>query len=131
MSEEIVVEQVSFTVPEFCARNRISHATFYKLRKANRGPRTMMLGNAIRITADAEKDWQRARVEETAELVGSAERRAASRTSLNSARGRPLRRISSSANVKRSERRGGRGDEREQRGPAVARRSSEDVFVVS
>jgi hypothetical protein len=66
-------QQVSFTISEFCARNRISVATFYKPKKVNAAPRTMTVLNAIRITADAEREWQRAREAEAAELAGSVE----------------------------------------------------------
>jgi hypothetical protein len=57
------VGRSSFTKAEFCQRNAISIALFYKLRKQGRGPREM-LG---RITADAEKDWQREREAEAAQ----------------------------------------------------------------
>ena len=53
----------SFTKSEFCQRNAISIAFFYKLRRQGKGPREM-LG---RITADAEKDWQREREAEAAQ----------------------------------------------------------------
>jgi hypothetical protein len=51
------VGRSSFTKREFCERNGISIAYFYKLRAAGKGPREM-LG---RITAEAERDWHRAR----------------------------------------------------------------------
>jgi hypothetical protein len=53
-------ERVAFTVLEFCFRNRISRPTYHRLRAQGRGPVEMRLGlNAIRITAEAERDWQR------------------------------------------------------------------------
>src|SRR5215831_18291547 len=54
------LERVAYTVPEFCFRNNISRPTYHRLRAEGRGPVEMRLGlNAIRITADAERDWQR------------------------------------------------------------------------
>jgi hypothetical protein len=53
------LERVAFTVPEFCFRNNISRLTYHRLRADGRGPVEMRLGlNAIRITAEAERDWQ-------------------------------------------------------------------------
>lgn len=57
------VARSAFTKTEFCARNSMSRSFFYKIRKQGRGPREM-LG---RITADAEKDWQREREAEAAQ----------------------------------------------------------------
>jgi len=54
------LERVAYTVPEFCFRNNISRPTYHRLRAEGRGPVEMRLGlNAIRITADAEREWQR------------------------------------------------------------------------
>jgi predicted DNA-binding transcriptional regulator AlpA len=54
------VDRVAFTVPEFCFRNSISRPTYHRLRAQGRGPKEMRLGlNAIRITAEAERNWQR------------------------------------------------------------------------
>jgi len=53
------LERVAYTVPEFCFRNNISRPTYHRLRAEGRGPVEMRLGlNAIRISADAERDWQ-------------------------------------------------------------------------
>jgi hypothetical protein len=54
-------EPQAFTVDEFCARNRISHTTFFKLKAQNRAPRMMHLGAAVRISIEAERDWRAAR----------------------------------------------------------------------
>ncbi len=48
----------AFTKSEFCARNGISKAFYYKLRAQGRGPREMDNG---RITAEAEHAWHRER----------------------------------------------------------------------
>jgi predicted DNA-binding transcriptional regulator AlpA len=52
---------IVFTIREFCARNKISKSTFYKLKERGLAPREMELGRAIRISAKAEADWQAAR----------------------------------------------------------------------
>jgi hypothetical protein len=53
------LERVAYTVPEFCFRNNISRPTYHRLRAEGRGPMEMRLGlNAIRISAEAERNWQ-------------------------------------------------------------------------
>ena len=53
------LERVAYTIPEFCFRNNISRPTYHRLRAEGRGPVEMRLGlNAIRISAEAERDWQ-------------------------------------------------------------------------
>jgi hypothetical protein len=50
----------AYTIPEFCFRNHISRPTYHRLRTEGRGPVELRLGlNLIRITAEAERDWQR------------------------------------------------------------------------
>lgn len=58
---KVEVEPQAFSIAEFCARNKISETLYHKLKSQGRGPRTMELGRAIRITAQAERDWQNAR----------------------------------------------------------------------
>ena len=54
------LQRAAFSIPEFCYRNNISRPTYHRLRADGRGPVEMRLGlNAIRITADAERKWQR------------------------------------------------------------------------
>jgi hypothetical protein len=53
------LERVAFTIPEFCFRNSISRQKYNSMKNENRGPAEMRLGmNIIRITAEAERDWQ-------------------------------------------------------------------------
>ena len=53
-------ERAAYTIPEFCFRNGISRPTYHRLRSQGRGPTEMRIGlNVIRITAEAERDWQR------------------------------------------------------------------------
>ena len=54
------LQRAAFSIPEFCYRNNISRPTYHRLRADGRGPVEMRLGlNLIRITGDAERDWQR------------------------------------------------------------------------
>lgn len=65
-----------YTVLEFCSRNKISRPTYHRLRAEGRGPVEMRLGlNLVRITGEAERDWQLAMQEPCADL----ERRATAR----------------------------------------------------
>ena len=53
------LERAAYSVQEFCLRNHISRPTYHRLRAEGRGPVEMRIGlNIIRITADAERDWQ-------------------------------------------------------------------------
>jgi hypothetical protein len=53
------LERLAFSIPEFCYRNNLSRATYHRLRAEGKGPVEMRLGlNAIRISADAERDWR-------------------------------------------------------------------------
>ena len=51
----------AFTIPEFCARNSISPAHYFNLKRRNQGPREIRAGKSVRISLEAEADWQRAR----------------------------------------------------------------------
>jgi len=53
--------RTAFSPEEFCLRNGISMATFWKLRDAGRAPALMYLGRIIRISVEAERAWQVAR----------------------------------------------------------------------
>jgi hypothetical protein len=54
------LERASFTVQEFCARHNISRPTYHRLRAQGLGPKEMRPAlNLIRITADADREWQR------------------------------------------------------------------------
>jgi hypothetical protein len=64
-SQHAPQERVAFSIAAFCARNDISLPTYYRLRRQKRGPKEMRLGlNIIRITGEAEREWQHARQEE-------------------------------------------------------------------
>jgi hypothetical protein len=48
----------SKTIEEFCRDHRISRSFFYKMRNAGVGPTEMRFGTIVRITRQAEADWQ-------------------------------------------------------------------------
>jgi hypothetical protein len=73
----IAPERVAYSIPEFCFRNSISRPTYHRLRAEGRGPVEMRLGlNAVRITADAERDWQRRMQEPQPDFENRAAERA-------------------------------------------------------
>jgi hypothetical protein len=71
------LERAAYTIPEFCFRNNISRPTYHRLRAEGRGPVEMRVGlNLIRITAQAERDWQRQLQRPSADLERRARARA-------------------------------------------------------
>ena len=48
----------ALTVAQFCRNNGISPAFYYKLKSRGLGPREMRIGNAVRISPWAEKEWR-------------------------------------------------------------------------
>jgi hypothetical protein len=56
----------AYTIPEFCARNKICRVSFYNALKAGKGPRTFRVGNRRLVSAEAERDWIRDREAEAA-----------------------------------------------------------------
>jgi len=70
-------ERVAFPIPTFCYRNGISEPTYHRLRAKGRGPREMRIGlNLIRITAEAEREWQQQMQEDGTDLETRAAERA-------------------------------------------------------
>ena len=51
----------AYTIPEFCARHRISRPFLYKLFERGSGPRVMRVGSRVLITREAAADWRKAR----------------------------------------------------------------------
>jgi hypothetical protein len=71
------LERAAYTIQEFCFRNHISRPAYHRLRLQKRNPVEMRIGlNMIRITAEAERDWQRLMREPNAELEQQAVARA-------------------------------------------------------
>jgi predicted DNA-binding transcriptional regulator AlpA len=50
--------QAAYTVDEWCTRRRLCRASFYKLLKQGKAPRTYYVGNRQYISAEADADWQ-------------------------------------------------------------------------
>ena len=71
------LERTAYTLAEFCYRNHISRPAYHRLRAEGRGPVEMRLGlNVIRITAEAEREWQRLMQEPNEALEQQAVERA-------------------------------------------------------
>lgn len=47
----------SYTLAEFLERNHLSRSTYYALRGAGLAPKEMRIGNALRFSVEAEKEW--------------------------------------------------------------------------
>jgi hypothetical protein len=70
-------QQLAFSVPQFCVRNHISWPTYRRIRLEGRGPKEMRIGlNLVRITAEAERDWQQRMQDEGEEFALRATARA-------------------------------------------------------
>jgi hypothetical protein len=66
-------ERASFTIQEFCARNKLSERQFYKLKSQGRAPRMMSTGDVgLRISKQAELDWIKDREAEGVAKVTAA-----------------------------------------------------------
>jgi hypothetical protein len=69
--------RVAFSVPEFCSRNNISRPTYHRLHREGRGPDEMRIGmNTIRITLEAEREWQERMQKPQPDLESKATERA-------------------------------------------------------
>lgn len=51
----------SLTIAEWCARHKLSRATFYNLAQAGKAPRIMKVGRSVRISEAADAEWLSAR----------------------------------------------------------------------
>lgn len=54
-------QQDAFTIPEFCVRNRISRAFYFKLKNQGLGPTEMRVGSRVLVSKEAAASWRRAR----------------------------------------------------------------------
>jgi hypothetical protein len=76
-SKMSAIERVAFTIPEFCLRNNISRQKYRTLRAEKRGPVEMRVGiNTVRITIEAERDWQELMQEPQPDVEARATERA-------------------------------------------------------
>jgi hypothetical protein len=84
-------ERSAFSIAEFCFRNGISLSTYHKLKNKGLGPDEMRSGHLVRISAEKELEWQRARSEpqDKAEIAARAAAEAATK-----ARGKKAGRLS-------------------------------------
>lgn len=46
-----------YTIGEWCKKRRICRATFYNLKKQGKGPRTIRVGDHLRITPEDDAEW--------------------------------------------------------------------------
>lgn len=60
-NDQPACEEQSYTVKEFCIKHRISKQTYMRLRARGLGPKEIRLFSTIRITHDADQEWQRER----------------------------------------------------------------------
>jgi predicted DNA-binding transcriptional regulator AlpA len=67
------VERKSFKIPEWGAMHGIGRSASYQLVKSGRGPRTVMIGGQIRITAEDDAAWLAS--QPTADLASMGDRR--------------------------------------------------------
>jgi hypothetical protein len=55
------MEQLAFSVDEFCRLHRISRASLYNYWTDGVGPRVMRVGKRRLISAEAAEEWRRSR----------------------------------------------------------------------
>jgi hypothetical protein len=55
------IDHRAMSINEFCLRQKICSATYYKLKKRGLGPTELRFGNIVRITPEAEAAWRVAR----------------------------------------------------------------------
>ena len=53
------MEQLAFTVKEFCKAVRISRTLFYDLAKQGTGPAITKVGRKTLVSVESAKEWQR------------------------------------------------------------------------
>lgn len=66
----------SKSIADFCASNQISTTVYYNMRARGIGPAEMRIGNIVRISSQAEADWQIARAYPTGQEAEEVARRA-------------------------------------------------------
>ena len=55
--EEMSDQHRASTIPDFCLNNGISLSHYHSLKRQGLGPREMLVGNLIRISSEAEREW--------------------------------------------------------------------------
>jgi hypothetical protein len=66
------LERVAFSRAEFCVRNNISLSLYNRLKQQGLAPEEMQLNTSIRISREAELEWQRARSSGDAAIKAAA-----------------------------------------------------------
>ena len=54
-----LVDQLAFSIPEFCRKHGISRAHFYNLSKSGDAPTVMRVGRRTLISTEAAAEWRR------------------------------------------------------------------------
>jgi hypothetical protein len=57
LSVAVPVDERSLSIPDFCACEQISLATFYKLRRLGLGPKESRFLQCVRISPEARREW--------------------------------------------------------------------------
>jgi hypothetical protein len=52
------IGKFDLTIKQWCAKRNVSRAGYYKMRTAGRAPRTIECNGVIRITAEADREWE-------------------------------------------------------------------------
>lgn len=52
------VGEADYTIAQWCAKRGVSRAGFYKMCKAGRGPRLIIVGGLRRISREADREWE-------------------------------------------------------------------------
>ena len=52
------MEQLAFSVEDFCRLHKLSKAFFYKIISLGKGPRLMKVGRRTLVSAEAAADWR-------------------------------------------------------------------------
>jgi hypothetical protein len=87
-------QRAAFTIREFCERQGFSAPVYYKMRAKGLGPAELRVDGLVRITAESEAEWQRARTHrvgseaETADRDALARRERAKKAAASSTRAR-------------------------------------------
>jgi predicted DNA-binding transcriptional regulator AlpA len=66
---QIDASSQALSISQFCDRNNLSRSFFYKLKKAQKGPRIMSVGGRQIISPEAERDWRLERERDGAEAT--------------------------------------------------------------
>jgi hypothetical protein len=61
LTPELIDDLDAFSIAEFCRRNSISVAMFYKLKQAGQAPKTFYVGVRQLISRESAADWRRER----------------------------------------------------------------------